>query len=444
MTASRIAIIGGGYAGMAAAVTLAAAGARVCVFEGAKTLGGRARAVELDGRLLDNGQHILIGAYRTLLGLMQQVGVAEATALLRLPLTLQQRVPRGEARGDFRMVAPDWPAPLHSLGALLGAQGLAWREKFSLARLLLQAQLGGFRLKQDGTVLDWLRAGGQSPALIERFWQPLTVAALNTPLESASAQVLLTVLRDSLLGARRDGDLLIPRIDFTALFPQPAADWLAQRDGEVRCSTPVRALAREEAGWRINDGAERFAAVVLAVSPQRASALLPEQAALAPLRATLSAFRYQPIQTVYLQYAETVRLDLPMQGVAGGLCQWVFDRGRIHGTPGLLAVVLSARGAYSDWDAATLAGRVHAELQQFFALDQAPRWHRVIHEKRATFACTPGLPRPGNASGVAGLWLAGDYTASADGNGDYPATLEAAARSGVAAAQGVLRETGML
>ncbi|WP_211230861.1 hydroxysqualene dehydroxylase HpnE [Chitinilyticum aquatile] len=430
----RIAIIGGGYAGMAAAVTLAAGGRRVCVFEGAKMLGGRARGVELDGRRLDNGQHILIGAYRTLLGLMQQVGVDEAQALLRLPLTLQQRTPHG----DFRMVAPEWPAPLHSLGALLGAQGIGWGDKFSLMKLVLGAQLAGFRLGRDMPVLDWLQQGGQSPQLIERFWQPLVVAALNTPLETASAQILLNVLRDSLMGGRHDGDLLIPRVDFTELFPQPAADWLADRGSEVRTSSLVRSIARDEAGWQLDAGDERFAAVVLAVSPQRVADLLPETAALDTLRGQLAALHYQPIQTVYLQYEPDVRLETPMIGVAGGLCQWVFDRGQIHGSPGLFAVVLSARGDYSDWDAVKLAQRVHEELVQHFGLRKPPQWSRVIHEKRATFACTPDLPRPGNATALPGLWLAGDYTVGEQPDSVYPATLEGAVRSGCAAAAGVV------
>ncbi|MBE9610743.1 FAD-dependent oxidoreductase [Chitinilyticum litopenaei] len=436
MGMQRIAIIGGGYAGMAAGVSLAAAGRQVCVFEGAKTLGGRARGVELDGRQLDNGQHILIGAYRTLLGLMQQVGVDERTALLRLPLTLQQRTPHG----DFRMVAPDWPAPLHSLGALLGAQGIGWGDKLSLVKLMLGAQLAGFRLATDCSVLAWLEQGGQSPQLIERFWQPLVVAALNTPLETASAQILLNVLRDSLMGGRHDGDLLIPRVDFTALFPQPAADWLAARRSEVRTSCLVRRIARDAAGWQLDDGDERFAAVVLAVSPQRVADLLPETAALDTLREQLAALHYQPIQTVYLQYAPDVRLETPMLGVAGGLCQWVFDRGQIHGTPGMLAVVLSARGDYSDWDATTLARRVHEELVQHFGLAEPPQWSRVIHEKRATFACAANLSRPGNATAVPGLWLAGDYTAGGQADMTYPATLEGAVRSACAAAEGILKQ----
>ena len=148
--------------------------------------------------------------------------------------------------------------------------------------------------------------------------------------------------------------------------------------------------------------------------------LLPE---LAP------KYEYEPIYTCYLQYPAGTHLPFPMLGLDSGLVQWVFDRGTITGHPGLLACVISARGDHQQMEHAELAGRAHHELRAVLPSLPAPEWSQVIAEKRATFACTPGVKRPGPETAIPGLFLAGDYT-----DPDYPPTLEAAVRSGVRAA----------
>lgn len=427
---SRVAILGGGYAGMAAAVELAAAGVPVTVFEAGKVLGGRARRVVLDGQTLDNGQHLLIGAYEELLRLQRQVGVAEATAYLRQPLTLA-------VLPDFRLRCPRWPAPLHLAWGLLSAQGLAWRDKWQLIRAMQSAQRQHWHLPVDCSVTEWLLQQRQSPQVISRFWAPLTVAALNTPLQQASAQVLLTVLRDSLGGPRAASDMLLPRLDFSALFPEPAARYIGARQGEVRLGILVKHLQQTVAGWQVNDLEERFASVICALPPHRLEMALQSLPELAEPLAWVQDWRWQPIMTVYLRYPAHVQLPQPMLGLADSLAQWVFDRGVTHGEAGLVAVVISAEGAHTQLDQAALAAAVQLELHQRLGLPaQAQSW-RVIAEKRATFACVPGMRRPAQATTLPGLWLAGDYTA-AEGM-PYPATLEAAVRSGVRAAQAVLQ-----
>ncbi|AOY01814.1 hydroxysqualene dehydroxylase HpnE [Jeongeupia sp. USM3] len=418
---SQIAILGGGYAGMAAAVGLADAGMRVTVFEAGPVLGGRARRISVDGREIDNGQHLLIGAYSELLALMRRVGVDPDAAFLRTPLDLAV-VP------GFRLRAPRLPAPLHLAAGLIGAKGLRWRERWALIRAVRAAEGARWRLDADLPVAAWLDAQRQPARLVEAFWRPLTVAALNTPLESASAQVLFNVLRDSLGGSRPASDLLFPKLDFSALFPDAAAAYVAARGGEVRLSTSVRQLARAGDGWRVND--EAFDGVVCALPPHRAGMAL--DGIDAALVARLNAWDYQPIVTVYLQYPASVALPQPMVGIAAGIGQWIFDRGQTHDQPGLIAVVLSARGAHSAWTQAQLAAEVVTELDTHFGWGE-PGWRRVIAEKRATFAATPGLWRPDNATAEPTLWLAGDYTA-----GDYPATLEGAIRSGRAASRGII------
>lgn len=418
----HLAVLGGGYAGMAAAVEAASLGARVTVLEAGKVLGGRARRVELDGRVLDNGQHLLIGAYRELLGLMHKVGVAPESAFLRTPLDLA-------VHPGFRMRCPAWPAPLHLAAALVTARGLSLAERWALTRVVLSAQRHNWRCDPDLPVADWLTKSGQSAALIARFWQPLTVAALNTPLEQASTQVLFNVLRDSLGGTSADSDFLFPRIDFSALLPDAAADWLARQGGAVELGVTVKTLRRDVAGWQVNDEARRFDGVICALPPHRLSMAL---ASVAPeLAMAVEAWDFQPIVTLYLEYP---RASLPqaMVGLSGGLVQWVFDHAHTHGQPNRIAVVLSAEGAHSQLPRAEMETAIVAELDAAFGWGP-PSWLRSIAEKRATFACVPELARPDNATPDATLWLAGDYTA-----GDYPATLEGAVQSGLKAARGIM------
>lgn len=420
---TRIAVIGGGWAGMAAAVELAERGLPVTVFEAARQLGGRARGVAVDGRVLDNGPHLLLGAYRESLRLLEKVH-GGPPPLLRRPLHL-------ELPGAFRLRLPPLPAPLHLAAGLTFARGLTWKERLAAARFMESLKRAAFRLERDASVDTLLRAHGQEGALSRFLWEPLCLAALNTPPAIASAQVFANVLRDSLGGKGDACDMLLPRADSTALFPAPAADYVKRRGGDVRLGAPVRTISKREGGYELatDEGRARFGHVVCAVPPQRLAALLAGFPELAGTVGKAAAFRYQPIYNVYLQYPPATRLPQPLLGMAGGLGQWVFDRGWTHGQDGLLAVTLSGEGVHEKLDHGELATQVAQELAPLTG-SAAPRWRRVVAEKRATFACTPNLARPASETALPGLVLAGDYV-----EGDYPATLEGAVRSGVAAAR---------
>jgi squalene-associated FAD-dependent desaturase len=417
--AEKLAIIGGGYAGLAAAVELAAAGRQVEVFEASRTLGGRARAAQIDGFSVDNGQHILIGAYTETLRLMRAVGADPDALLKRTPL-------RFEFPGEFVMSAPRLPAPLHTAFALILARGLDWREKWAAIRLMQGLQASQFRIEPDITVTQWLERN-ETPSRQRRLlWEPLCIAALNTPADRASAQVLANVLRDSLGGTRSASDMLLPQADLTALFPEPAAKFIAQHGGMVHAGHRVASIRHEENGWLIDD-AGPFAQVVVAVAPYHLGGLLPE---LAPRVAHLD---WEPIVTSYFSYEDWVRLPQPMLGVDAGLAQWLFDRGTLCGQYGLIAAVISARGRHLDLPTAELERGIHQEIARLVPDLPAPLAVQTITEKRATFACVPNLQRPPARTELPGLWLAGDYVA-----GDYPATIEGAVRSGVAAARMIL------
>ena len=390
---------------MAAAVTLASEGVRVTVFESGPVPGGRARRIVSQGEALDNGQHILIGAYTELFGMMRAVGVP-ADALLRIPLELRHA-------GGFHFRPMSLPAPLGLAGGLLRAGNLPFWERIAALRFMQALKKSGFALARDVTVAKLLAQHRQNGRIARFLWEPLCVSALNTPLAQASASAFLAVLRDTLGGDARASDLVLPRQDLSRLFPEPAAQFVQRHGGELRLRTPAPDVEELKAN---------FAGVIVAVGPHQLKAVLP-QAAL--------DYSYQPIYTCYLQYEESVKLPFPMLGLSGGFVQWVFDRGALLGEHGRLACVISAEGPHQALALEELCARCHAELASVLPGLNPPSWARAIAEKRATIACTPERPRaPLHVSGVE---LAGDYT-----DPDYPPTLEAAVRSGVRAARRVL------
>ena len=432
---AKVAIIGAGYAGMAAATELATHGISVTVFESSRVLGGRARAIETTGTTVDNGQHILIGAYRESLRLMRQVGADPQRLLLRLPLTLAYP-------GQLRVATPRLPAPLHLALGLLGARGLSWSDKLAAIRFMRALKHQDFRLpdqRQDCSVSALLDTHRQPDRLRTYLWEPLCVAALNTPADAASAQVFLNVLRDSLAAERSASDLLLPRVDLGAMFPVPAADYITARGGRVLRDTAIRGIQYSESDsytLQAEDGSRsRYSQVILAVAPYHLPPLIENLTQLDALRSALGSLRYEPIITCYLGYPQYIRLPEVMLGHAGGVMQWLFDRGQLGGPAGLLAAVISARGRHLELSNTELAERIHAEIAGMLPHLPTPLWSQVITEKRATFSCTPNLLRPATATPLPGLLLAGDYVA-----GDYPATLESAVRSGLQAAALVLHQ----
>lgn len=429
----KIAIVGAGWAGMAAAIAATQAGHTAIVFEASRVIGGRARA--LNGSLpdgtpvtLDNGQHIMIGAYAETLRLMRVVGVNPTEACLRLPLTLQ--FPDGQG-----LALPRWIAPLDALGGILRARGWTWTDKWSLLKAATRWQLQGFACTPQTTVATLCQ--DLSSKVRDTLIDPLCVSALNTPADRASGQVFLTVLRDSLMGGQGASHLLLPRVDLTALFPQAAADWIQARGGQVRVGQRVTQLAwaggttpRSAWGgpWQVNG--ELFDAVVWATSSSNAALALTEYAKTAPESIansmqrwadTAQAIEFEAIATVYA-YGAGARLNQPMLALHShpdhAPAQFVFDRGQLNGPPGLLAFVVSASGT----ERGQLQDLVLAQAQTQLGLPLTPL--QTVVEKRATFACTPGLVRPPQTI-APGLWACGDYV-----DGPYPATLEGAVRSG--------------
>ena len=437
MSVPVVAVIGAGYAGLACAVELARAGVHVTVFERSHTLGGRARVVHKDHHWrVDNGQHILIGAYSELTRLLRLTGCSPKQ-LAHLPLTLH--IP-----GRLRLKAAALPAPFHLVAGLLRAKGLGWSDRLAMLRLMRWLKKRDYRLPPDMTVSAMLQETRQTAALIELVWIPLCVAALNTPANEAAAQIFANVLRDSLAGSAADSELLIPRVDLSELFPVPAARYLATRRGKLRTGNAIDAICPVDGGFRLegDPGSQPWPQVVVATAPYHASTLLASTGQCDRLAAQIDALPHEPIVSVYLALGKGFSLPEPMIGLVSGStagpAQWVFDRGQLGGPEGLLSCVISAHGPHEALARDELVLAVHAQLErQLGRRLPAPEWSQVIVEKRATFACRPGILRPGIRTPLAGLWLAGDYLDS-----DYPATLESAVRSGVACATAILAEIG--
>lgn len=451
-----VAIIGAGWAGLSAAVRLDEAGFACTVFEASRAFGGRARHVEwapADGHTLalDNGQHILIGAYRETLALLADLGINEALAFERTTMRLI-------GSGGFELRAPRWSAPWHLLAAIVTARGLAWSDRIALFGFVRQARRIAWTLASDCSVAALLDAWRQPPALARALWAPLCIAALNTPVAIASAQVFLNVLRDSLGAARDASDFLIPRVDLGALLPAAAISRLHDR-ADLRPGRRVQSIELDADGVTIasgtsNDGlqTEHFDAAVLAVpAPEAARLLTPitmRDARFASLVAACERFVFQPIVTAYLIYLTAPRWSATMMALAndpvrGLFGQWAFDRSHLmtEDGHGLVVVVISAEGPHRELDAPALIEALALQLAVQLGMRERPLDAHVITEKRATFACVPDLIRPGSETPHPHLALAGDYTAPPDRLLHYPATLEAAVASGRAAARVIAART---
>ncbi|GHU15178.1 hypothetical protein FACS189441_6470 [Betaproteobacteria bacterium] len=420
----KIAIIGGGWAGIAAAVELAerAPAADLTLFEAGRRLGGRAKQADVaDAKNLDNGQHILLGAYRDTLALMHRVGVSPEQKLQRLPLQVRDNQ-------GFRLALPRLSAPFNLAWGLLTAQGVNLKEKFSCALWMQRLKRQQFWLEQDCSVAEWLTAAGQTGILRQRLWEPLCLAALNTPAERASAQVFAYVLRDS-LGSAESGatDLLLPRDTLSALLPEPAAAWLQAQGVQIHTRQRIRRLQPVEGGWEAGNDkiSEIFNQVIVAVAPQHLSALISPLAPTLPFSAQVLCF--EPIATVYLHYPSSVALPFPLMSLQSGVGQWLVDRGQ-----GVLAASFSAHDAWEALKGDELAAVLHKEIASLLPdlANTPPPPHHLIKEQRATFSCLPNLPRCPQATPWHGLFIAGDHTWN-----EYPATLEGAVRSGIQAAR---------
>jgi hydroxysqualene dehydroxylase len=452
----RVLIIGAGWAGLAAAVEATRLGHHATVLEAARAVGGRARALKVSlpegsEATLDNGQHILIGAYSDTLQLMRDVGVDIAAALHRMPLTLQYP-------GGHGLTLPDWRKPWFAgvdvAVGILQAKGWNYKDKLSLLRTADAWRRARFSCPAHYSVAQLCHS--ITPRVMADMIEPLVVSALNITADRASATVFLQVMRDALFAAPSQaasgttvGDIagsnmLLPRTDLGALFPQAAQQWLSTQGAQVMLGqradhlgllSKTQLLEQDLLGLD-GDLAYKYDATIIATGAVDAARLVrtlaqPSDASNAWL-GTTEALQHTAITTVYAYSAALAARSaalfttpvMALRSSAQQPAQFVFDRAALSGQHGVLAFVVSA----SQGDAASIEQLVIAQGKSQLGLQDLQPLKTII-EKRATFACTPGVQRPPMRI-ADGLLACGDYV-----DGPYPATLEGAVRSGLAAAR---------
>lgn len=409
----QLTIVGAGWAGLAAAVAATQAGWRVTLYEASTEIGGRARRLQQNfaDYPLDNGQHILIGAYRDTLALMRTVGLDPDVLLQRIPLDL--RLPNGDG-----LRLPDWPMPFNFLAGLGRAQGWTLHDKASFIQVAWRWQRAKFQCPAAWTVARLADEDQITPRVRRELMEPLCLSALNTSMQEASATVFLRVLHDALLDGPGSSDLLVPRVDLGALMPDACLQWLKAQGADIHLGQRVTA----EMLLALSQQASPHHVTLLACPAWEAARLTADIAP--PWSNRCAQLQHNPIATVYLQCTDSgySGLERPMVALhsdAQAPAQFVFDRGQLNRQPGLLAAVASACSADRD----TLSEQVLVQVREQLGLLDLTVVQTVV-EKRATLACTPELQRP-EPSVADGLWACGDYL-----SGPYPSTLEGAIRSG--------------
>lgn len=441
MTNAPVVIVGAGWAGLAAAVRLTQQGHKVILLESAKQAGGRARSVTFNNKDVDNGQHLLIGAYTECLDLMKTVGVNIDSSLKRLPLrlTVFDKPDVHKKTSQLILKAPALPAPLHLLYALFTAKGLMLKDRIAAIRFGLFLKKNNYQLEQDISVEKLFDITKQTEILIRQLWEPLVLSTMNTAIKEASANIFMHVFKDAFTNKRKDADLLVPTVDLARLFPESAISYIKSHGGDIHLKSRVENIEIQNNqinAVTVKTGNDtqtiKTSKIILATAPQNLNKITAEHSELSKITNNIEQFNYEPIVTVYLQYTEDTQLNPAMIGLSSTLSQWVFDRGSFCQQTGLFSIVISASGKHMAMDDDTLTQTVHDEIAPLFASNPELTNSFVIREKRATFACTVNINdiRPKNSTNVKGLFLAGDYTDT-----NYPATLEGAVRSGLTAAK---------
>ena len=439
MNSTEIVVVGGGLAGLTAALDLAEAGLATTLVEKRPFVGGKTFSFNSDGVELDNGQHVYLRCCTAYLALIERLGLGDAVHTqprLRVPV-LDPVSGRTAA-----IAAGPLPAPLHLAASIVRYTHLSWREKLQLGRAVIPMLRldAADRRRLDGESFGaWLRARGQSQRAIDRFWDLIILPTCNDRSENVSAGQAIMVLQVGLLRERRAADIGFARVGLSQIA-DTALDRFQQQGGQALLGRAVRGVQREgerAAGIRFADGtAVKAEAVVLALPPNHTRALLPDAWRADPAFASLDALSYAPIVNVHVQ------LDRPVMeewfcAVLDSDVQYVFNRSRIAGTDGngqWLTCSISGAFQASRLKQVDIATNAIAGLRRAFPAARGAevlRW-RVVKEQEATFRPQPGTHsrRLGAETPYPNLLLAGAWTDT-----EWPATMESAVQSGHNAAR---------
>ena len=429
-------IIGGGFAGLAAGVSLCERGVRVLLLERRHHLGGRAYSFldQTTGDVVDNGQHLFMGCYHQTIAFLEKIGCLD-----RLHFQPKPRVDFLDREHGFTSFeCPALPAPLHAVAGLFRMRGISFGDKLRTIKVGRAIQQNGHTKFAPQTVAAWLTGLKQSPRIKKRFWYPMAIATLNEDPEIASAAMLKVVLREAFGGGRKSTSIGISRVGLSDLYTDGARAFIESHGGEVRVGAPVDQITVERGrvvAVELKDG-ERIAAdgVISAVPPHALRQMLPGEIGGAEFSG-LAQLGSSPIVSINLWFDRPV-IEREFVGLLGTRSQWIFNKDLIvkpNHRSNQIAVIISAAHQYIDWTKEQLVEMAIAELHDLLPASRGAtlRHNRIVKEREATLSHTLASDRlrPGPQTSIANLILAGDWTATG-----LPATIESAVMSGNIAA----------
>ncbi|HWF48346.1 MAG TPA: hydroxysqualene dehydroxylase HpnE [Bryobacteraceae bacterium] len=429
---SQIAVVGGGLAGLAAALALGSAGRQVKVFEARPFLGGRATSYPLntaddESPTIDNCQHVLLRCCTNLMDFYDRLGVADRIHFYREFYWIE---PGGRMSVMRRGLLP---APLHFTESFATLKFLSIGDRLGIGRALLSVPRE-YRTRKDldrVTMMDWLREKKQGAGAIERFWRQILVSAISEDLERMAAIHGLQVFAVGFLSSASAYEMGVPNVPLADLYGAEA--WARYPQVEFAYRSNVQRVHIEDArfaGLVVNGDCIPAAACVLAVPFEKITAIAPD------LALNLAPFTHSPITGIHLWFDRPIT-DLPHATLLDRTIQWMYNKeaGR-H-----IQLVVSASRSLVEMGRAEVIEMALRELKEFFpkASEAALERAHVVKEVRAIFSAVPGLEtvRPESRTAVANLYLAGDWTRSG-----WPATMEGAVRSGYLAAEALLEAQG--
>jgi zeta-carotene desaturase len=459
-------VIGGGLAGLSAAVALADSGVRVRLFEKRPHLGGRATSYLLpDGSHVDNCQHVTLGCCTNLTDFYRRVGSAGQ-------IRYYDRLYFADARGDRFTISPSSLAPpFHMMFSFMRFSALTWADKIAIGRAMMEIALtGGHPPGAEGTsMLDWLHRMKQTPAAIERFWRVVLVSALDEELARTDAHYGIDVFWKAFLSNREGFRLGIPAVPLSDLYDGCRAA-IEKRGGEVRTRATVRELRIEQGLMKsivFDDGSEETADAFVMAVPQSAvlDIIDPGLAASDANFAGLQHLHDAPITGIHLWFDRHV-MDEPFLTLLDHTVQWIFNKTFLYSDASqasssngggavkrvgvvpenadagqYLQLVISASYDLVSRPRQEIVEMCLRELQDVLPATRDAKLVKstVIKEVAATFSPEPGSDqwRPGPRCSVENLFLAGDWTRTG-----WPATMEGAVRSGYIAAEAILNSAG--
>jgi hydroxysqualene dehydroxylase len=446
-----IVIIGGGFAGLAAAVDLAEAGRQVLLLERRSFLGGRAYSFKdkVTGDTIDNGQHLMMGCYHNTLSFLKKIGAHD-----KLKIQANPRVDFLYESGDgvvrcASFKCPPLPAPLHLLGGLANLKTIGWSDRIKALRVGLELRrLNGDRAGlADITVRQWLNRLGQPERIQRRFWDVVALATLNESPDVASADMFARVLDQAFLHAKRDSALIISKVGLSDLYTEDARMFIESRGGEVMLNADVAQIefaGNGAAGVVLRNGQRIEAEKIVSAVPHSALARMLAEESVSANRSfhQLDRFSFAPIVSINLWFEKTIT-DLEFAGLLDSPIEWIFNKNAIAGeTVGKrqhLALVISGAHEAAMKAKGELIELASGEVARFFpaARRQRPVHAFVVREQEATISHSAGTARlrPRQRTDVSNLFLAGDWTDTG-----LPATIEGAVWSGQECARAILTD----